>query len=99
MRLSPWVVDIPLTPDVDGLWTNKYVPDHVASIDDVTWVADDGIRYLLPEIVLVYKARLRRAKDEPDFEAALPILTEPQRAWMRRALASLVPDHHWLDRL
>ena len=96
---SPWVVDIPLTPDVDGLWTNKYVPDHVASIDDVTWVADDGIRYLLPEIVLVYKARLRRAKDEPDFEAALPILTEPQRAWMRQALASVVPDHHWLDRL
>lgn len=71
----------------------------VASVEDVTWVADDGIRYLLPQIVLVYKARLRRPKDEPDFEAALPILTEPQRAWMRQALASVVPDHHWLDRL
>ena len=96
---SPWVVDIPLTPDVKGLWTNKFVPDHVAPVEDVTWVADDGIRYLLPEIVLVYKARLRRAKDEPDFEATLPVLTEPARAWMRQALATVVPDHPWLGRL
>ncbi len=88
-----------MTPDVSGLWTNKFVPDHVAPVEDVTWVADDGIRYLLPEIVLVYKARLRRAKDEPDFEATLPVLTEPARAWMRQALATVVPDHPWLDRL
>jgi hypothetical protein len=96
---EPWIVDIPLTPDADGLWTNKFLPDHVADVEDVTWVAHDGIRYLLPEIVLVYKARLRRAKDEPDFEATLPVLTDARRAWMREALRALVPDHHWLDRL
>ncbi|HEX6336758.1 MAG TPA: hypothetical protein VFZ85_07390 [Jiangellaceae bacterium] len=96
---SPWIVDIPLTPDVDGLWSNKFLSEHVAPVEDVTWVADDGIRYLLPEIVLVYKARLHRAKDEPDFEAALPFLDDHRRAWMREALQSLTPGHHWLERL
>lgn len=96
---SPWVVDVPLTPDRDGLWTNKVLPDHVADVDDVTWVAEDNIRYLRPEIVLVYKARLRRAKDEPDFEATLPTLDEGRRDWMRTALEVVAPDHPWLARL
>jgi len=96
---SPWIVDIPLTPDADGLWTNKFLPGHVAPVEEVTWLGSDGIRYLLPEIVLVFKARLGRAKDEPDFEATLPTLTRQQRAWMREALAAVVPHHHWLGRL
>lgn len=41
---DPWVVDIPLTPDIDGLWTNKYVDGHIAPVEEVTWVAEDGIR-------------------------------------------------------
>ena len=49
---SPWIVDIPLTPDADGKWTNKFMQDHVDEVENVTWVANDGIRYLLPEIVL-----------------------------------------------
>ena len=39
-------------------------------------VADAGIRYLLPEIVLVYKARPLRAKDDADFDATLPVLDD-----------------------
>ncbi len=96
---SPWVLDVPLTPDRDGLWTNRRVPEHVAAVDEVTWKDSDGIRYLQPEIVLMYKARLRRTKDEPDFEATLPLLSGDRRHWLREALASFVPDHPWLDRL
>lgn len=90
---------VPLTPDTEGKWTNKFVTGHVDEVENVTWVADDGIRYLLPEIVLAYKARLRREKDDPDFEAALPVLTVDGKAWMRGALEELAPDHHWLERL
>ncbi|CAI9418803.1 hypothetical protein [Nocardioides sp. T2.26MG-1] len=96
---SPWVVDIPLTPDVDGLWSNKFLDGHVAPWEQVTWRAADGIHYLRPEIVLAYKARLRRPKDEPDFAATLPVLDDRARAWLRTALGSMVPDHPWLDRL
>lgn len=96
---APWIVDIPLTPDADGKWTNKFLTDQVDEVDNVTWVADDGIRYLRPEIALVYKARLRRKKDGPDFDATLPMLTAERRAWMRKSLEALVPDHPWLERL
>lgn len=96
---SPWVLDVPLTPDRDGQWTNKRIAGHVARVEDVTWLDSDGIRYLRPEIVLVYKARLRRPKDDLDFEAVLAVLPGERREWMREALAGVAPDHPWLARL
>ena len=63
----------------DGLWTNKWLPDHVAPVEDVTWVADDGIRYLNPEIVLMYKARLGRLKDTRDLDRAWPLMDDRAR--------------------
>lgn len=53
----------------------------------------------LPEIVLVYKVRLRRPKDEPDFDATLPLLSAERRAWLRDTLARTAPGHHWITRL
>jgi len=94
---SPWVFDMPLTPDRDGLWTNKKLAGHVAPVEDVTWVADDGIRYLNPEIVLMFKARLARQKDLRDFHLAWPLLDDRARAWLREAVETLHPGHVWLD--
>jgi hypothetical protein len=34
---SPWVLDVPLTPEQDGRWTNKKLPGHQAPLEDVTW--------------------------------------------------------------
>jgi len=96
---SPWAFDLPLTPDRDGLWTNKRLPDHVAPVEDVTWVAADGIRYLNPEIVLLYKSRLERVKDARDLDRTWPLLDEPARAWLREKVARLHPDHAWLERM
>jgi len=96
---SPWVFDMPLTPDRDGLWTNKKLPDHVAKVEEVTWVADDGIRYLNPEIVLMYKSRLDRVKDNRDLDRAWPLLDQPARDWLREAVARLHPDHPWLAQM
>lgn len=96
---SPWVLDIPLTPSIAGEWTNKSLPDHVAALEEVVWEADDGVRYLRPEIVLAYKARLRRAKDDLDFEATLPLLDAERRAWLRSTLEVTAPGHPWTERL
>ena len=68
-------------------------------MENVTWVADVGIRYLRPEIVLFFKARQRRGKDEPDFDATLPTLTPESRRWVRTSLQAFVPHRHWLERL
>jgi hypothetical protein len=65
---DPWVIDLPITPDRDGLWTSKRDPDHVAPLEDVTWVAADGIRYLRPEIT----CSTRRSCAGPGWTATSP---------------------------
>ncbi len=94
--LDPWIIDLPITPDRGGLWTNKRDPDHVVPLDEATWVHDDGLRYLLPEITLLYKAVLHRPKDDRDLAVTWPKLTEHQQAWLREAVRRLYPDHSWL---
>jgi hypothetical protein len=96
---SPWEVDLPITPDRDGLWTSKRWDAHVAPVEEVTWLANDGIRYLRPEITLHFKARLGRPKDDRDLDITWPLLTEDRRAWLLEALvATEGPDHPWLRR-
>jgi hypothetical protein len=96
---DPWVIDLPITPDLDGLWTNKRIPDHVAPLDDVTWVAADGIRYVNPEIALLYKAGNGRRKDDRDLARCLPLLGTDARTWLRDSVARLYPEHAWLAQL
>jgi hypothetical protein len=58
-----------------------------------------GIRYLAPEIVLLYKAKGTRDTDREDFEAALGALSDEQRLWLQAALRVDKPDHEWLGHL
>ena len=96
---APWVLDCLLTQDRDGLWTSARDPDHVVPLDDVTWVAGDGIRYMRPEIMLHYKAGLHRPKDDRDLAVAWPLLGAAEQDWLREAVRRLCPDHPWLERL
>jgi hypothetical protein len=93
---EPWVIDLPITPDRDGLWTSKRDHTHVASVDEVTWVHTDGIRYLRPEITLLYKAALHRPKDDRDLTVTWPLLAPDRRQWLRDAVRRLCPEHPWL---
>jgi hypothetical protein len=95
---DPWVIDLPITPDRDGLWTSKRDPDHVVPLEEATWVAADGLRYLRPEITLLYKAVLHRPKDDRDLAVTWPLLPPARQAWLRAALERLYPGHPWLER-
>ena len=55
--------------------------------------------YLAPEIVLLFKAKDPRDKDEADFLAALPRLEEPRLDWLSEAIGSCHPGHPWLKAL
>jgi hypothetical protein len=96
---SPWVMDMPLTPDVDGNWQNKRLPGHQVPLEEATWVTDDGIRVVNPEIALLFKSTNGRPKDLRDLEHALPLLDVGRRGWLRDAVRQLRPDHPWLDRI
>ncbi len=54
---------------------------------------------LSPEIQLLYKSKGQREKDEVDFARVLPLLTDEERAWLRRALETIGPGHPWSPRL
>jgi len=58
-----------------------------------------GIPYGAPEIVLLFKAKHSRAKDDDDFAAALPRLAPARRRWLAAALTRVHPGHRWLDAL
>jgi hypothetical protein len=59
----------------------------------------DGIPYARPEVVLLFKAKARRPKDELDLAVTLPHLDAGRRAWLREALALVHPEHRWLEAL
>jgi hypothetical protein len=92
---SPWVLDVPFTPDTAGRWTNKRNPAHVEDLDDVTWMAPDGLRYARPEVTLMFKAAQAREKDRRDAEVLLPMLDADARDWLGRAIARMDRNHPW----
>jgi hypothetical protein len=92
---SPWVLDVSPTPMADGMWQSKRDADHVAPLDDVTWV-HGGVRYLNPEVVLLFKARQDRAKDRRDLEVAWPMLSDGKREWLVESVGRVNGEHPWL---
>ena len=59
---SPWEYDVLLNPGEPGQWVNRRWPGMSLPLAEATW-ARDGVRYLQPEIVLLFKARHLRDKD------------------------------------
>ena len=58
-----------------------------------------GVPFLRPEIVLLYKSKQARPEDETDFANARPHLDQESRTWLRKALEQHLPGHPWLDAL
>ncbi len=83
----------------EGLWRSRRNPEVTMPTVRMALTTSDGIRYLAPEIVLLYKARLGRAWDDADFETALSRMSAGQRDWLFHALEEAHPGHPWLERL
>jgi uncharacterized protein CbrC (UPF0167 family) len=58
-----------------------------------------GIPYLAPELVLLFKAKHARPKDQTDFDETIPHMTRAQRQTLADLLARAHPGHHWLESL
>jgi uncharacterized protein CbrC (UPF0167 family) len=57
---------------------------------------NEGIPYLAPEMVLLFKAKHVRDKDQADFDATVPHMSAPQRQTLGELLAIAHPGHRWL---
>jgi hypothetical protein len=63
---------------------------------DIVRHTQDGIPYLAPELVLLFKAEHVRRKDQTDFEATIPRMTSAQRETLAGLLARVHPGHRWI---
>jgi hypothetical protein len=95
-------IDFLLT-DIHEVWRYRREPLIIRTLERMSLRSESGIPYLAPEQVLLFKSKNtsshERAKDQTDFERALPHLEPERRAWLRWALVATVPDHPWISQL
>ncbi len=94
---SPWVMDLAMTPHEGETWISPRDDRVRLPIDEATFTAPSGIRYLRPELVLFMKARWARSKDDADLATILPSLGPSARGRLREWLDLVHPGHRWLD--
>ena len=94
-----WRFDVLREPSADGDWVCRRDPRIRLPYDDVIAWTDEGIPYGRPEIVLLFKAKHARPKDDADLAAALPLLEPSARRWLAQALELVHPGHRWLAEL
>jgi len=58
-----------------------------------------GMKFLRPEVVLLYKSKNPRLKDEQDFEAVAEHLDTEGKEWLKNVLTVCYSEHHWLQSL
>jgi hypothetical protein len=66
---------------------------------EITLTSPGGVPYLAPEIVLLFKSRGGRPKDDADFDDVASLLDADRRGWLLDRIAPRYPDHPWLPAL
>ena len=96
--VAPWTCEFWLDEDRDGRWC--YGPDErVTRPLDELGMERNGVPFLAPELALLHKSRERSPKNEADFAAVAPQLSESAALWLHQALETCDPGHPWLARL
>jgi len=98
---SPWSLQLMLM-DTDGdRWVFRRDPSITGPLATLGRRTDSGIPYLAPEIQLLCKAKAETlAKDDADFEVALPLLGAEAKRWLLACLGRRFPGGHtWVRRL
>jgi hypothetical protein len=96
---NEWRVDIMLEPGDAETWVYRRDEGLHAARSFMVGRTDDGIPYLRPHGVLLFKAKYLRPKDEADFDTCLPRLDGEQRTWLAERLDEFHPEHPWAARL
>lgn len=82
-----------------NVWVFRRHPAVTYPASDVMRRGQDGIPFLAPALVLLYKAKSPRPCDERDFEQARGALSRKERRWLKDAIQLVHPGHEWLGRL
>lgn len=95
---GPWTCELLLNEHREDSWVFRR-DDAVALPLDEIGAETEGIPYLRPEIVLLYKAGESSPKSDRDFSLIRERLTQDQVRWLKNALAACYPMHSWIAQL
>ncbi len=91
-----YLLDVFREPHDGGTWICRRDERIRLPYSDIIHHTQDGIPYLAPELVLLFKAKHLRRKDQSDFDATVPHMTPAQRETLTDLLARLHPGHPWI---
>lgn len=93
---DPAHVEVLLNEAVGPDWLYRRDPRVRLPLVRLALTSPDGIPFLAPEVVLLYKSKNPGPTDEQDFRACLPHLGPERAGWLVRALDLCDPEHGWL---
>jgi hypothetical protein len=94
-----WRLDVFREPSDGAGWLARRDESIRLPYEELIARTASGIPYARPEVVVLFKAKHARDKDNADFAAVLPHLDAAQRRWLQEALELVHPGHPWLDEL
>jgi hypothetical protein len=80
-------------------WRPEEIARLLAGVPVPWYVASGWLPHLVPEIVLLFKAKHARPKDEKDMRGTLPLLDQAARGWLGWARRRVHPGHRWIEML
>jgi hypothetical protein len=93
-------LDVFREPQRAGAWVCRRDEGIRLPYERVIRRTADGIPYLVPEVVLLFKAKHSgEPKNQADFAATLPLLDDTAVGWLCWALARVHPGHPWIGAL
>jgi hypothetical protein len=94
-----WRVDLFREPSAGGEWVCRRDSSIHLPYAELIEHTTDGIPYARPEVVLLFKAKQARPKDESDLAAVLPHLSSKRRRLLAGWISLVHPGHFWLPDL
>jgi hypothetical protein len=92
---SPWELEIMLESSSGPEWVYRRDSRVRRQLPTVFRLSSCGLRYLAPEVQLLFKSKGTRPRDNTDLRNALPRLNRDERAWLKNALRITDPKHAW----
>jgi hypothetical protein len=94
-----WRIDIFREPSDGERWICRRDETIRLRYDELIEHSSHGIPYARPEVVLLFKAKNARPKDESDLAAVLPHLAPERRRLLAEWIERVHPGHFWLPDL
>lgn len=94
-----YLLDVFREPHQGDTWICRHDETIRLPYSNIIHYTEDAVPYLAPELVLLFKAKHARRKDQADFDETVPHMTPDQRATLAELLTHAHPGHRWLAHL